>query len=267
VNDPSVLARVRALLPPNSVPSPAPVVEDLFSLIVGSSGQASGIRRYNLLYAGAALLARTMDLEEVFHSLEHSLHLLIAHRARRRVFVRGNVVAWGDHAIVLLGERSPQVSDSIAALVHAGGVFYSDTYAVFDTRGRVHPYRRVTFRIDGTNEPTGEWPVELSSDRRKHRSLPVRLILVPQPESGPDARILSSGQALIALLGQAIVGRTRTTSMLTIFERAVGSATALALPTTTRPIELLLECIAGSGDRQTGTEKGAGANERQSVAR
>lgn len=65
VNDPTALERIPRHLPPQWKPSSSPVVDDLYSIVLGSDGRNSRIRRYNLLYAGATRLARTMDFNVV----------------------------------------------------------------------------------------------------------------------------------------------------------------------------------------------------------
>jgi hypothetical protein len=56
--------------------------------------------RYHLLYVGAARLARTMDLEEVFKALESALHFQVAIAARHKLFIRAGVVGWQGRASV-----------------------------------------------------------------------------------------------------------------------------------------------------------------------
>jgi hypothetical protein len=251
VNEPTALERIRALLPPGSVRSSSPVVHDLYSLIVGSSGQTSRIRRYNLLYKGAALLARAMDLEEVLRALEQHLHGLVARRARRRLFVRAGVVGWGDSAVVLLREPSAQIDELVASLVRAGAVCYSDTYAVFDARGRVRSYRTRTFQENGTYERAPQ-PVEPSNRRNERRALVVRVVVVLREDPAPDRCVLSAGQAAIALMSHTIPGRTRPASMLDIIERAVRGATALALLVASieRAADYLLDYVDSSPGRR-----------------
>ena len=70
VNDPAVLERLADRLPPGWKPAPSPIVESLYSLILGGSEPGSRMRRYHLLYAGSARLTRTMDGEELFDLLE-----------------------------------------------------------------------------------------------------------------------------------------------------------------------------------------------------
>jgi len=237
VNEPAVLERLSAFLPPGSVPSASSVVKDLYSLIVGSNGEGSKIRRYNLLYAGSAQLARTMDLGEVFEALEGHLHRLVALRAPRKLFVRGGVVGWRDRAIVLPGDPA-EVSPLVATLVRAGATYYSDKYAVLDERGHVHPYLTPLFDPDASGQPETKTPTESPSDRNGRQPLPVGLIALPakEPETLSGPRALSPGQAVLALLGHTVASRLRPVYALKTLERVVADATTLEIPRGQSPL-------------------------------
>lgn len=105
-NDPEVIDRLPDLLPPHTKPARGPRVQHLYSLIVGRNPRRSNIRRFNLLYADAARVARSMELTEVLNALESDLQLYVADRARWRLFVHAGVVGWGGRAIVIPGRSS-----------------------------------------------------------------------------------------------------------------------------------------------------------------
>src|SRR6188474_96725 len=75
VNNPAVLERIPEHLPPTSDPVTSPIVDVLYSLILGGDSTNSRVRRFHLLYIGAGQLARTMKLAELFDTLESDLHL------------------------------------------------------------------------------------------------------------------------------------------------------------------------------------------------
>src|SRR5574341_810834 len=128
-NSPEVLERLPDRLPPGWALAPSPVVEHLYSLLVGGAGPQTNLRRFNLLYAGSARLARTMALDEALESLEADLHLTVAGAARGRLFVHAGGVGWGGRAIVVAGRTRSGKSTMVAALVRAGATYYSDEYA------------------------------------------------------------------------------------------------------------------------------------------
>src|SRR5262249_52871706 len=97
VNNPEVLEQLLPYLPLGWKPA-SPAVDHLYSLIAGGESPRPGIRRFHVLYAGAARLARTMELREVFEILESDLQLRVAEFAPRRIFVHAGVVGWRGQA-------------------------------------------------------------------------------------------------------------------------------------------------------------------------
>src|SRR5262245_15118510 len=142
VNDSGALERVHSCLPPGWKPAKSPHVDYLMSLRIGGPGGRPNIRNYSLLYGGLARLARTMDQDELFQTLENELQLFVAEWAKNRVFVHAGVVAWKGRALVIPGRTLAGKSTLVAALLEAGATYYSDEYAVLDGRGLVHPYPR-----------------------------------------------------------------------------------------------------------------------------
>src|SRR5438270_9271311 len=86
VNDAAILGRIPACLPPGWKPARSPIVDGLYSVVSGGESVDSRTRRYNLVYAGAARVARTMDLEETFGALRSSLHTSLPHFSWRMPF-------------------------------------------------------------------------------------------------------------------------------------------------------------------------------------
>src|ERR1700730_3021808 len=103
VNDPAALERLLGHLPPGWKPSPLPVVERLYSVVMGGGNIGSRVRRFSLLYADRNELVRSLQPEEVFEVLESDLQFHIAQAAPRRLFVHAGVVGWRGRAIVIPG--------------------------------------------------------------------------------------------------------------------------------------------------------------------
>src|SRR6266852_5929261 len=81
VSEPVILDQIVPRLPPGWKPSSVPIVEDLFSVVVGGQGLDFRTRRFHLLYAGPERLARTLDQEDMLGLLEKVLHFHVAIRA------------------------------------------------------------------------------------------------------------------------------------------------------------------------------------------
>src|SRR5437667_9462396 len=202
VNEPEVLARLPDHLPPGWKPAPSPIVDRLYSLRAATTGRSTAIRNFNLLYAGAARLARTRELEEVFEPLESDLQMFVAEWARRRIFVHAGVVGWRGRAIVIPGMSFSGKSTLVAALVRAGATYYSDEYAVFDAQGRVHPYARPLGIRDGNGDRPRRCPVQELGGAPGSKPLTVGLVAVSEYRAGGRwrPRVLSPGHGALALL-------------------------------------------------------------------
>ena len=228
VSNPEVLNRLPDVLPPHWKPARSPKVERLYSLVVGGDGPRANIRRFNVLYADAARLARTMELGQTLEALELDLQLYVAERARRRLFVHAGVVGWQGRAIIVPGSSFSGKTTLVTALVRAGATYYSDEYAVFDKRGRVHPYPRPPrirqdnggqskhLALEDVGVVTGEVP------------LPVGCIVVTEYNAQKRwrPRRLSPGRAALELFAHAVPARRRPKSALATLGQVAAGAKA-----------------------------------------
>ena len=228
LSDPSVLPALLDRLPPGWQAAKTRKVERLYSLVVG--GRDGHVRRLNVLYGDWELLARTHDLEEALDRFAADVQLHVAERARRRVFVHAGVVGWQGRAIVIPGRSFSGKTTLVEALVRAGATYYSDDYAVFDARGRVHPFpRQLEIRRNGgyTQE---RHPVESLGGVAGEAPLPVGLVVVTEYDTevqGWRPRPLSAGRAVLELLGHAVAARRKPDEVLDALQRAIADARTL----------------------------------------
>ena len=212
VNSPEALALVQDYFPPGWKPTRSPVVERLYSLILGQGdGAARGGRRFSLFYRDLARLARTKDLEEALALFESDLHLHVATEARRRVFVHAGVVGWKGRALLVPGRSLSGKTTLVAELVRAGATYYSDEYAVLDARGRVHPYPRpLQIRARETGRQSRH-AVETLGGRAGRGPLPIGLVVLAHFRPGAKwrPRELSAGRGVLELLSQTVSARNR----------------------------------------------------------
>jgi len=213
-NDRALLERLLDRLPPGWKRADSPRVTHLFSFLSGGAGARPGVRRYHLVYAGSARLARTLELDAAMRSLESALDLTLAATARRRVFVRAGVVGWRGRGVLLVGPAGSGQSRLLRALLEAGGAYLSNRYAVLDAAGRVHAYP----------VPLGAGPA--GAPPAAARPLSVGLVLLSryQPGARWRPRALSPGQGALALLGGTVPARLRPEASLAALRRAVAAA-------------------------------------------
>ena len=229
VSDPSVMENLIDRLPPGWKGAASPVVDHLFSLIVGGQNPASKIQRFSLLYYDALQLARTKDLELVLKTFESELQLLVAEFARRRTFVHAGVVGWKNQAVVIPGLSLTGKTTLVSKLVQAGAKYYSDEYAVFDERGRVHPFPRL-LGIRRPNEfETSRVDVASLGGVPGTRPLPVRLVISTKYRAGARwrPRQLTRGRGVLELLANTVSARSQTRLAFKTLPRAIQGAEVL----------------------------------------
>lgn len=181
------------------------------------------------LYADGELLSESSKLESLLLAFESDIELLIALEARDRVFVHAGVVGWQGRAIVIPGRSFSGKTTLVAALIRAGADYYSDECAVFDPHGRVHPYPRQLFIREQDGSRHNYRPEELGAPGTGTEPLPVGLIVVTnyRPEAVWRPRLLSPGEAALALLANTACARTRPGFALKTFRQVTRRALTL----------------------------------------
>ena len=142
VSNRAALESVIDRLPPGWKPAASPIVDHLYSIVLGGQTHGSKVQRFSLLYYDAGRLARTKDFELALKVFELDLQLLVADNARRRIFVHAGVVGWKNQAVVIPGMSFSGKTTLVTKLIQAGAKYYSDEYAVIDEHGLVHPFPR-----------------------------------------------------------------------------------------------------------------------------
>ncbi len=216
-------------LPPGWKPAASPIVDYLYSIVVGGKSRDSKIQRFNLLYFDAARLARTKDFELLLKTFESELQLVVADNARRRIFVHAGVVGWKNQAIMIPGMSFSGKTTLVSKLVEAGAKYYSDEYAVLDEQGRVHPFPR-PLGIRRPNEfETSRIDVASLGGVSGSRPLPVRLVVATKYRAGAKwrPRQLTHGRGVLELLANTVSARSQTRLALATLPRAIQSAEVL----------------------------------------
>lgn len=225
---PAWLERVYEHLPQRWEPAKSARVERIYSFITGGEGRAK-VKRFSMLYADHVRIARTMDVEQVFETFESDLRLVVAEFARHRVFVHAGVVGWKGKAIVVPGRSYTGKSTLIAELVKAGATYYSDEYAVFDSRGRVHPYHKPLEMRDEGETRQSKISVEEIGGRAGNKPLPVGMVLMTQYKAGAKwrPRKLSAGEGVLGLLSHTVSARRDPEKALATLQQVTAAAEVL----------------------------------------
>jgi hypothetical protein len=228
-NDPAVLARILELLPGQWEKADLAVVDRVYSILVGGGGARANVRRFNILYGDHLRLARSLDLDSVLEAFDSDLRIFIAEFAKHRVFVHAGVVGWKGKAIVIPGRSLSGKSTLVAELIRAGATYYSDEYAVFDSRGRVHPFSKPLELRRGDNHKQSKFDIGEIGGHSGTKPLPVGLVLMTRFKEGAQwrPRKLSSGKGLLQLLFNTVSARRNPQRALETLERVTAGADVL----------------------------------------
>jgi hypothetical protein len=222
-NDPETLERILDHLPPCWESTYLPKVDRVYS-ILHRNGTGTGNRRLSMVYSNDRRLMRSADLNDLFNAFESDLRIFVAEFARQRVFVHAGVVGWKGQAIVIPGRSYSGKSTLVAELVRAGATYYSDEYAVFDARGRVHPYTKpIELREEGSSRQS-KFDVSELGGRAGKKLLPVGLVLMTYYKEAASwrPRKLTPGKGVLEILYNTVSARRDP-------ERAIGALRQVAV--------------------------------------
>lgn len=166
------------------------------------------------------------DVAIAAHALESRVHLQIAARTDRAVFVHAGVLEWRGRALVIPGPSHSGKSTLVAALVAAGAAYYSDEYAVIGLDGRVQAFPRL-LRLRPDVAATSS-PAPISRPAASHPLPPLPLGWVLNLRYSPagvwNPKPLSPGRALLALLENTVAVRRQSELTLRTLRLAVEPA-------------------------------------------
>jgi hypothetical protein len=228
-NDASALDRVCEYLPYGWQDSTAPLVDRVYSILVGGAEPRANGRRFSLLYGDHERIARSTNLDDVFERLEADLRLFVGEFARHRVFVHAGVVGWKGNAIVIPGRSYSGKSTLVAALVRAGATYYSDEYAVFDAKGLVHPFSKpLEIRAEGEFKQSRISVGELGG-KAGTKPLPVGIVLMTRYKSGAKwrPRKLTPGKGVREMLFNTVSARRSPEKALSTLRHVTKQAEVL----------------------------------------
>lgn len=180
-------------------------------------------------YRDRALLGGSLDLATTTELMLSDLELWVAEHARARIFVHAGCVVVDGRAILLPGRSMTGKSSLVAALVRAGASYYSDEYAVLDSRGVVRPYARdLSLRTPQGGTPRRLPPAELGGTVGTGPR-PVGLVAVLSYRAGArwSAKPVSRGHAILRLLENTVPARSRTHAALDALEHATADCLAV----------------------------------------
>jgi hypothetical protein len=181
--------------------------------------------------AGTLTVGQSTTVEQMLDAMEDDAQCFVAEFARRRVFVHAGTVGIGGRAVVVPGRSGTGKSTLVAALVRRGATYYSDEYAVFDERGRVHAYPKP---LSMRAEDGSAVKVDLGPPIAGHLE-PLSLGAVLSGSfAGPGTtwqpHSESAGHGMMALVDNAIAVRRQPEQTMTFLQRALSGVVVLVGP-------------------------------------
>lgn len=217
-----MLDLVRAGLPPGHRLVPPCSVNYLYSLWVGPPSKNLGSRNFHLLYAGAARIGRSLELEQMILLLQAEVLKMASQWSPRHIFVHAGVVHWEGRTIVIPGQSFSGKSTLVHALVQAGAEYYSDEYAILTEEGRVIPYQTpIALRT-----PDGRRLIAESWKSPPERPVDAILVLQYDRDSSFEIQPCSPGNALLELMAHTLTARFQPALVLGILNRVAGGCPA-----------------------------------------
>jgi hypothetical protein len=220
--------RLRDTLPPEFVAPSAPcevsVAYVVTDIVPPGMTEAS---EFLITCDDVAVFATAVE-EELYWWLRHDIDLAVAQRSPQRLFVHAGVVGWRGVGIVIPGPGSIGKSTLVAELVRRGAVYYSDTFAVLDDEGRVHPYRGlIGLGVEGHSRN-----LRLIREDGSTEPLPIGLIVNGAYTPGVVWRptIVRGPHAALPLIGSTILAREHATRMSQIIAQVAAGAVGLRGP-------------------------------------
>jgi hypothetical protein len=171
-------------------------------------------------------LFRCADRAEFLERFRSVIALHVAEASPVRTFVHAGVVGWGNQAILIPGRSFSGKTTLVAELVRAGATYYSDEFAVLDTRGMVYPYAQpLQIRESGSYQQT-QHPVETLGGTAGTQPLPVGMVVVSKYKLGARwrPRPLTPGIGLLKLLDNTVSARRAPAIALSTLKHAVAHA-------------------------------------------
>jgi hypothetical protein len=220
-----ILDRFLARLPLGCKLTSSGLMQRSYSIVDSSGGRAKTARRFDLCADGIAI-GRKLTITDALETLESNLQHYVAEMARRRVFVHAGVVGWKGLGVLIPGRSFAGKSTLVAELIGAGATYYSDEYAVLDSRGRVHPFARPLGIREGRKGRTTRYSIETLGGRAGVKPLPVALVISSRFVNGAtwQPRRISAGQGALELLANTVPARRQPELSLATLQQAASQA-------------------------------------------
>lgn len=208
-----------------------------------------GAPHERLQFAQGRTLASFADEAHAIDAVRLWVKQYVAAFAPRRTFVHAGVVAFDRQAVLVPGQSHSGKTTLVAALLRAGGVYYSDEYAVLDSEGHVSPYLQPL----GMREPGSHAQVDLAPTMLGATlgvdAIDVALVVSTafSPGARWEPRTVTRSETVMALLEHAVAARRAPQRTMQVLTRATRQARGLSGPRgdADETARLIIACLTG----------------------
>jgi len=223
------IERIEARLPWGSRRRGVCSVERLYSFSFRPPNQEPGRRLFHLLYGDADIVARTENETDLFDAFESDIALRAAQSSPKMFVIHAGVVSWEGQGIVIPGPSMAGKTTLVREFVRRGGVYYSDEFAVLDSKGQAHPFPRALHIREGLGGKGENVPLSMLQGKIGISPVPIKLILLTkyEPLAQWRPRSVSLGRGALGLLANAFGGRANPSRALSFVGAAVSGTTIM----------------------------------------
>ncbi|MEY2420254.1 MAG: hypothetical protein QOI95_321 [Acidimicrobiaceae bacterium] len=169
------------------------------------------------------MLSSAESPESLRHAFFEDLQTQLVEVATDHAMVHAGVVAFANRAVVIPGASHSGKTTLVAALVEAGGTYYSDEHAVVGADGRIDPFPRPLLFRDPLYfaDPYDGFKVGIDAVK-------AHMVVLTSFESGASWRPqrIRPADALMAVLAHSLTIRSRPAVTLRALRTLVSSATS-----------------------------------------
>lgn len=168
-----------------------------------------------------------------FKFFDTIIRVAVAEYARNLVFLHAGVVGWKGRAIIMPGDSFTGKSTLVAALVKNGADYYSDDFAILDSKGLVRAFpRTISMRTDDGKFVAYEVSVDQLGGDVGQKHIPVGMILLTEhsPKKRWNPKFLTPGQGILEIIPFILTFRTQPKFSLKVLNNIADHAIIAASP-------------------------------------
>jgi len=215
----SLLSNLRTV-PNNRIP------DQIIELTRSKSGN------YRFVHNGK-YLASGRSRKKLFKFFDTIIRVSVGESAKKLLFIHAGVVGWKGRAIVMPGDSFTGKSTLVAALVKNGAEYYSDDFAIVDSKGFVRAFpRAISMRTDDGNFVPYELDMDQIGGVVGEERIPIRLVLFTEFASGRrwNPRILTPGQGVLELIPFVLSFKPQPEFSLKVLNKVADNAIIASSP-------------------------------------